>query len=872
VNINGSPLSIAAGSNHSLALKPDGTVVGWGNNDYGQRDAPAGLKNVAAIAAGAWHNLALRADGTVVGWGRNDSGQTNIPAGLNVVVAIAAGGSNSLALQADGTVVGWGANGHGQTNIPAGLTNAVAIAAGGSHNLALTADGTVVGWGNTNYGQAKSPAGLSDVVAIAAGFQHSLALNADGKVVGWGRNDYRQTNTPANLSNVVAIAAGCYHSLALRANGTVVAWGRNDYSQTNTPAGLSNVVAIAAGYYHSLALKSDGTVIAWGRNDSAQTNSPAGLTTLDLAVVRAGTVDVNVPGPYELSYTATNRFGAVGITTRAVEVIPATPLVTTQRAKDVGSTGATLRGEVNPRGAETLAWFEYGLTTKYGATTGALNLGRYPYHLNIISPVTGLLPWMTYHFRAVGSNSVGRIDGPDLTVTLSGPFGPGTEPRLSDIAGMTIWQGGRTNVAFTASPAGLDVRVRCDNPVLLPETGIGLTTLNGNLWLNLVPDPRHSGTAQVTVTASDGTRAAQRTFTLSVLALSTSPLLLLSGTHPVSAEAWQFRVLDYGTAATNYSVEYRSDLASTNLWTAATNVTAVGSGWYQVTVNPAPRSAAFYRVKGLCWLTASLASPESIIDEGAASGAVVVFNGFYHGSLNYTWGGTEGTNTGTVQVNGSTAVIPIPPLWVRDNATLDPVKYLTLRLEGGPGYSAAGTTEGSITVQENDAAWQGTLIIPNGLAATAMLWVTNRSDGGHSEVTLPQNGALALGFTLTMLETNGCFWGQIQSDGYGFFPTNALVQLSLSQNRFNAVATHVPLPALAGSPLFNQPTHIDVRLDAANQPGQTNVGPAQIQGVATLVGVVPGRPYLDSAASGTFLLLKPSEPVSTNRVPLYPVR
>src|SRR5258708_1619242 len=50
--------AIAAGGNHSLALKSDGTVVGWGYNDYGQSTVPANLTGVIAIAAGDAHSLA----------------------------------------------------------------------------------------------------------------------------------------------------------------------------------------------------------------------------------------------------------------------------------------------------------------------------------------------------------------------------------------------------------------------------------------------------------------------------------------------------------------------------------------------------------------------------------------------------------------------------------------------------------------------------------------------------------------------------------------------------------------------------------------------------------------------------------------------
>jgi alpha-tubulin suppressor-like RCC1 family protein len=85
--------NIAAGFDHSLALKNDGTVIAWGNNFDGQATVPAGSSNVVAIAAGAGgYSLALKSDGTVVGWGYNGYyGQITIPASATNVTAIAAG-------------------------------------------------------------------------------------------------------------------------------------------------------------------------------------------------------------------------------------------------------------------------------------------------------------------------------------------------------------------------------------------------------------------------------------------------------------------------------------------------------------------------------------------------------------------------------------------------------------------------------------------------------------------------------------------------------------------------------------------------------------------------------------------------------------
>src|SRR5437899_719292 len=68
-----------------------GTVVGWGDNRFGQNNVPQGLVNVVAISANALHTLALKRDGTVVSWGFSDSGQTGVPPGLSNATAVAAG-------------------------------------------------------------------------------------------------------------------------------------------------------------------------------------------------------------------------------------------------------------------------------------------------------------------------------------------------------------------------------------------------------------------------------------------------------------------------------------------------------------------------------------------------------------------------------------------------------------------------------------------------------------------------------------------------------------------------------------------------------------------------------------------------------------
>lgn len=276
-------------------------VAAWGGRNAGSDnrvfEVPPSVTNVVAVSAGRWHVLALRPDGSVIGWGDSDSGQLAIPASATNLTSVVAGGEFSLGLRRDGSVLVWGDVGShvfGLRNFPPGLSNVVQLAATYSWALALKADGTVAQWGTYIGGYMKPPPpGLTNVIQISVGERHALGLLRDGTVVAWGGNDLGQLNVPSGLSNVVAIAAGSDNfNMALREDGTVIEWGRD---ATAPPPEAINLVAIAGGLGHRIGLRDDGRVISWGfeNGNAGQTRVPPDLPPV-IAIAAAGDASFGV--------------------------------------------------------------------------------------------------------------------------------------------------------------------------------------------------------------------------------------------------------------------------------------------------------------------------------------------------------------------------------------------------------------------------------------------------------------------------------------------------------------------------------------------------------------------------------------------------
>ena len=271
--------AIAAGRNHTVALKKDGTVVATGVNSYGVCDVSE-WTDIVAVAAGELHTVGLKSDGTVVGIGANNAKQLEGIEEWRNVKAIACTFNGTIGFCEDGTVLhcgGWMTD----PSFNRELLNSLANVAIADRYIYLCEDGTVYACGpdgktpNIDWGNEKVVAvAAHDSMAVGMSINmHYYGILDDGRVI--TQDCYGSSAHLSEISELedwfgaIQITGGYGHTVAVMPDGTVKGKGFNGMGQINVN-GWTDIIDVSALLCTTVGLKSDGTVVAVGENTYGQ--------------------------------------------------------------------------------------------------------------------------------------------------------------------------------------------------------------------------------------------------------------------------------------------------------------------------------------------------------------------------------------------------------------------------------------------------------------------------------------------------------------------------------------------------------------------------------------------------------------------------
>ena len=288
VQVPGQWSKFSMGAFHTLATKTDGTLWAWGDNGAGRlglnETHPTGHKSSpvqvgsdttwnGTLSASYTTSFAIKTDGTLWGWGNNDSGEqgqnnrtpvnysspTQIGSGTDWLSVTAKSSSSVFAVKTNGTLWAWGNNAHGKlaqnnhvkysspTQIP-GTTWTSKISSGHSHFHAIKTDGTLWAVGEADYGQLGDNTNASKSSPVQIGSettwssidtskQNSYAKKTDGTFWVWGGNNdagglglnnTTKYSSPVQLPGTTWKAgkgAGTENVAVVKTDGTLWTWG-----------------------------------------------------------------------------------------------------------------------------------------------------------------------------------------------------------------------------------------------------------------------------------------------------------------------------------------------------------------------------------------------------------------------------------------------------------------------------------------------------------------------------------------------------------------------------------------------------------------------------------------------------------------------
>ena len=269
VRIKNSVIHVSAGSSHSVSIRGDGRLFGWGSNrnlSHPSRGLPSSntfrwrdiatpfrqrgsqivrfpepmMDNIIYVSAGTNHTLAITKDNDLLGWGSNELGQIGDFAStsnlrevkiMQNIISVSAGGNHTVAIKYDGSLWTWGANQYSQLGNGEELYGL---------NYFPTEGEDRIYWRTPVQGGSMPIQIMENIKRVSSGVNYIMAITNDGDIWAWGANQFGQLGdgTIENrispifiMNNVAYVSAGVNHTLAIRKDGSLWSWGNNNYGQ-----------------------------------------------------------------------------------------------------------------------------------------------------------------------------------------------------------------------------------------------------------------------------------------------------------------------------------------------------------------------------------------------------------------------------------------------------------------------------------------------------------------------------------------------------------------------------------------------------------------------------------------------------------------
>ncbi len=294
--------SIGVGDLHSCALSLTGVVYCWGTGFQGRNggtldssipvlisNPSSGAVNYSSLSVGSDHSCAVRTNGSIYCWGNNNNGELGVNSASTPF-------SNIPVLVSDPST---------------GAVIYSSVSAGNTHTCAVVLSNAAYCWGNNDNGQLgiSTATSASDIPVVVSGglffssinagnlFTCAIDLTKDAHC--WGNNSNGQlgNNTaPVDSSAPVlvngglsfsSISLGDFHVCAVNLAGNAYCWGSNNVGGqlgnggvgvisgvpvlvSDPIGGAVNYSSLIAGANYSCALSTVGSLYCWGSNGSGQ--------------------------------------------------------------------------------------------------------------------------------------------------------------------------------------------------------------------------------------------------------------------------------------------------------------------------------------------------------------------------------------------------------------------------------------------------------------------------------------------------------------------------------------------------------------------------------------------------------------------------